>query len=112
MKMKSFVLIDATLTLIAATLLSCTTAILPDLYGNLAPPATAVRTVVIAPDTRLVNVKDYETVKFLVGDKSFAWRFDPAPRLDQLYLNWIAPPNVLDHPVWIIVTTDPAKTDR
>jgi hypothetical protein len=91
---------------------SCSTAPRPDLYGIPAPPASATRTIIIAPDTSLVNVRDYETVRFLVADKSFVWHFDPAPRLDQLHLNWIAPPDVLDHDVRVIVATDPRKTQR
>jgi len=60
----------------------------------------------------LVTVKDYETIKFMVGEKSFAWRFDPAPRSGSLYLSWVAPPNLLNHDVTVIVATDPEKTQR
>jgi hypothetical protein len=91
---------------------SCSTTPRPDLYGARAPESMATHTIVIAPDTELVNVKDYETVRFLVDGKSFAWRFDPAPRLEQLHLSWIAPPNVLDHDVRVIVATDPRKTQN
>jgi hypothetical protein len=94
------------------TVISCTTTIRPDLYGTPVPQENAARTVIILPSTKLVTVKDYETVKFVVGQRSFAWRFDPAPRLDQLYLHWIAPENMVAHDILVIVTTDPAKTDR
>jgi hypothetical protein len=104
MELKSLVLTAVTL-----LLSSCSTTPRPDLYGNPAPPPLATRVVAITPDTRLLNVTDYETVKFLVDDKSFAWYFDLAPRFDQLHLSWIAPPNALQHDVWIIVATDPRK---
>jgi hypothetical protein len=94
------------------TVISCTTTIRPDLYGTPVPQENAARTVIILPSTKLVTVKDYETVKFVTGQRSFAWRFDPAPRLDQLYLHWIAPENMVAHDILVIVTTDPAKTDR
>jgi hypothetical protein len=106
MELKSLVLTAAVTLLLS----SCSTTPQPKLYGNPAPPPPPNRVVAITPDTRLVDVRDYETVKFLVDDKSFAWRFDVAPRFDQLYLSWIAPPNVLDHDVWIVVATDPRKS--
>jgi hypothetical protein len=84
----------------------------PDLYGEPAPLTAATRTITISLATHLVNVRDYETIKFMVDSDAFAWRFDTAPRLGQLYLDWIAPPGLLKHQVWIFVMTDPRKTDR
>ncbi len=94
------------------TVISCATTIRPDLYGTPVPEENAARTVIILPSTKLVTVKDYKTIKFVTGQRSFAWRFDPAPRLDQLYLHWIAPENMFAHDILVIVTTDPAKTNR
>jgi hypothetical protein len=112
MKIISQVFRTAVHVLCAMTLVSCATTIRPDLYGSLVPDSDAARTVIILPETRLVTVKDYEAIKFVIGKRSFAWRFDPASRLDQLYLHWIAPENMVDHAVLVIVATDPAKTDR
>jgi hypothetical protein len=112
MKIISRGLLAVASVLYGITIISCTTTIRPDLYGTPVPQENAARTVIILPSTKLVTVKDYETVKFVTGQRSFAWRFDPAPRLDQLYLHWIAPENMVAHDILVIVTTDPAKTDR
>jgi hypothetical protein len=34
------------------------------------------RTVVIDDKMRSINVKDGETIRFVIGEKSFAWQFD------------------------------------
>jgi hypothetical protein len=75
--------------------------------GDPAPPAAAMRTVVITPDTKSVNVTGGETVRFVIGDKSFAWTFNVASSVFSFDLNRIAPPGVLDHPVKIYVAPDP-----
>src|SRR3954452_17705725 len=46
-----------------------------ELYGSPQPPSPYGRTIVIAPDTRYVNVTGGETVNFVVGSKTFAWNF-------------------------------------
>lgn len=100
------------LAICTALLSACALTPRADLYGDPAPLAAATRTIVIRDATALVTVKDYETIRFMVGDQSFAWRFDPAPRLGSLYLSWVAPPNLLHHDVTVIVATDPEKTQR
>lgn len=67
----------------------------------------ADRTIIIDPDTRWVNVDNGETVKFVVGDKSFAWRFDT---LNQTVvdLSRIAPAGMLlDRSIKAYVEPDP-----
>jgi hypothetical protein len=75
--------------------------------GDPASPAEATRTIVITPDTKWVNVTGGETVRFVVGDKSFAWKFNVASSVFSFDLNRIAPPGMLDHPVKVYVAPDP-----
>lgn len=79
----------------------------PKLYGDLAPPASAQRTIVIHPDTRHVNVEGGEIVRFVVGDKEFAWNFFVASAISSFDLSEVAPPGILDHPVRAYVKPDP-----
>lgn len=78
-----------------------------DLYGNAVPEAGANRTIVIRPNTKHVNVEGGETVRFIVGDKSFAWNFFIGRKTDSFALNDIAPPGILDHIVRVYVSPDP-----
>ena len=75
------------------------------LLGDPISVSAATRTIVIAPDTKYVNVTGGETVKFLVGDKSFAWRFDGP--FSSFNLARIAPPSVLYHKVVAYVAPNP-----
>lgn len=75
--------------------------------GDPASPAEATRTIVIKPDTRWVNVTGGETVKFVAGDKSFAWTFNVASSVLSFDLNRVAPPGFLDHPVKAYLAPDP-----
>ncbi len=76
-----------------------------DMLGAAAPVLAAERTIVIAPDTRYVNVIGGETVKFVAGDKSFAWTFDGA--YSSFDLNQTAPAGMLDHKVTAYVAPNP-----
>jgi len=96
------------LMLSAIALTGCATHNQPiELYGSPQPPSPYGRTIVIAPDTRYVNVTGGETVNFVVGSKTFAWNFFVARTVSNLDLNAIAPPGVLDHPVRVYVAPDP-----
>jgi hypothetical protein len=81
-----------------------------DFLGAPAPPVAAERTIVIRPDTRWVNVTGGETIRFVVGDKSFAWAFNVAATVHAFELNRIAPPGMLDHRVTAYVAPDPRYT--
>jgi hypothetical protein len=103
--------------LFAGTLaLILTTATLPsfsaddhaNLLGAEAAPSTASRTIVIGPDTAYVNVMHGDIVKFIVGDKTFAWNFNGPARISEIDLNKIAPPGVLNHVVKAYIKRDPA----
>jgi hypothetical protein len=82
-----------------------------DLYGQPAPVSAAERTIVITPATRHVNIEGGQTIKFIVGDKEFAWDFFVARTVNNFALNDIAPPGVLDHPVQAYVSPDPRYMD-
>ena len=47
-----------------------------DRYGEMANPAAAMRTIVVQPNARWVNVTHGEIVKFVVNGREFAWDFD------------------------------------
>ena len=82
-----------------------------DLLGDPASPSAAARTIVITPDTKYVNVTGGETVRFVVGDKTFAWTFNVARTIMSFDLNQIAPPGVLDHKVTVYVAPNPLYID-
>ena len=78
-----------------------------DLLGDPAPVSAATRTIVISPTTKYVNVTGGETVRFVAGDKSFAWNFDGEEYAPAFELNLTAPPGVLDHKVMAYVAPNP-----
>lgn len=78
-----------------------------DLLGDPAPLSAATRTIVISPATNAVNVTGGEIVRFVVGDKSFAWNFDGATSAMAFALNLTAPAGVLDHEVFAYVAPNP-----
>lgn len=67
---------------------------------------SADRAIALDAGTQWVNVTGGETIRFVVGDKSFSWRFDgytPAVELRQ-----IAPAGMLgDRPTRVYVSPDP-----
>lgn len=77
------------------------------LLGNTAPESSAARTVKISPTTKSVRVTGGETVKFVAGDKSFAWSFDVPNSITSFELNRVAPAGVLDHKVRAYVAPNP-----
>ena len=78
-----------------------------DFLGEPATPSAAMRTIVIKPDTRWVNVTGGDIVKFMVGEKTFAWNFDVAEGVSSFDLNRVAPPGTLDHTVVAYVAPNP-----
>ena len=77
------------------------------LLGDPAPESSAWRTVVITPNTKFVNVVGGETIKFVVGDKSFAWSFSGPAAISSFELNRVAPDGMLDHKVRAYVAQNP-----
>jgi hypothetical protein len=78
-----------------------------DLLGQPAPPSAATYTIPITPGTRWVNVTGGDTVRFVVGDKAFAWNFTVSPIVSSFELNRVAPPGLLDHKVRAYVAPNP-----
>lgn len=78
-----------------------------DLLGDPAAPAAATRTIVITPDTRYINVTGGDVVKFVAGDKTFAWSFDVGSAVNSFDLNRVAPPGALGRTVKVYVAPDP-----
>lgn len=75
--------------------------------GDPAPPEAATETIVIHPDTRWVNVTGGDTVRFVVGDKAFAWVFNVATGVEAFDLARVAPPGILNRRVDAYVAPDP-----
>ena len=75
--------------------------------GDPAPVEAAGQTVVITPETKWVNVTGGDIVKFVVGDKAFAWTFNVASGVDVFDLSRVAPPGVLNRRVDAYVAPDP-----
>lgn len=78
-----------------------------DLLGEPAPVSGATRVIVITPATKYVNVTDGDIVKFVVGDKAFAWNFDGNEYAPAFDLNLTAPAGMLDHKVIAYVAPNP-----
>lgn len=94
--------------LLVAVLTGCAAhASYADFYGIAAEPAAAIRTIEITPDTRYVNVEGGETVRFVSGDKEFAWHFLVASAISSFRLDRVAPAGILDQPVEAFVSPDP-----
>jgi hypothetical protein len=74
-----------------------------DLYGEPANPSYAVRTIVVTPQTKYINVARGEVVNLKVGSKEFAWNFDGLPQ--PFELSKIAPEGAVDHDVRVYVAT-------
>lgn len=81
-----------------------------DLLGSAAPVSAAARTIVIKPDTRYVNVTGGETIRFVAGEKSFAWHFDGALQVTSFALNQVAPSGLLEHKVTVYIAPNPLYT--
>lgn len=75
--------------------------------GDSAPLTAATKTIVIRPDSKWVNVTGGDTVKFVVGDKAFAWAFNVASSVRSFDLRRVAPSGMLDHQVQAYVAPDP-----
>ena len=74
-----------------------------DRYGESASSADAVRTIVVGPNTRWVNVKHGEVVKFVANGKEFAWNFDGIPQ--SFNLKQVAPEGALAQNVRVYIET-------
>ena len=75
--------------------------------GDPAPVSVAARTVTITPSTDYVEVADDETVRFIVGGKSFAWTFDGPSDGYAFDLERVAPQGLFAHKVEVVVAANP-----
>jgi hypothetical protein len=77
--------------------------------GKAAPEqAAAGRVIVITDATRYVNVTGGQTVRFVVGDRSFTWSFQTgSAHVIPFDLQQIAPPGLLNHRVKAYVADNP-----
>lgn len=74
--------------------------------GDPGSTGTATQTINIKPGTKYVNVTSGQTVKFVVGDKSFAWNFNVGTNVSSFDLNRVAPANILAQPIKVYVARD------
>ncbi len=86
-------------------------AVRTDLLGEPAPLSAATRTVWVGPDTRWVNVTGGEVVKFVSGEREFAWSFNGIEMAGAIDLNQIAPRGALTHSVKAYVAQNPLYAD-
>jgi len=74
-----------------------------DYYGDATNPAAAVRTIVVGPNTRSVNVARGETVKIVANGQEFAWHFDGT--LPTFNLKQILPQGAITQDVYVYVAS-------
>ncbi len=108
MKTKLLVPTIAVLTLSAAALSAGAATMSTDLLGEpaQAPAAVApaaVRTLVINGNTKYVNVKHGEVIRFVANGREFVWNFDGLAQPQPFDLSQIAPAGALDHSVTVYV---------
>lgn len=70
--------------------------------GAAASPAQASRSIVLTPETKWVNVKKGETIKFVAGGVEFAWTFD-GYGMRPFDLREVAPGGALSGPVTVYI---------
>ncbi len=91
---------------LAASLCATAQGIGTRLMGSATPAAQTERTIVVNQDTKWVNVKSGDVVKFVSGNTEFGWRFDgPAPRSFDLQL--IAPAGAVSRAITVYVAPLP-----
>ncbi len=72
------------------------------LWGTSIEASEATRTITITPETRWVNVRVRESVRFVIGSTSFAWRFD-GPGARAVDLQRIAPAGSVIQPIKVYI---------
>lgn len=82
------------------------------LMGTRVDPSEATRTIAISPSTKSVNVKEDDTVRFVVNDKTFGYRFDGVNQGGSIDLRQVAPQGMLDHQVTAYIAVNPDDTNR
>lgn len=80
----------------------------PKLLGDPGEPSPDTLTAVIKPERKSVNVMAGQTVRFVVGDKSFTWNFSGTRYTAPIDLRAIAPAGLIDRQVIIYIWNNPA----
>jgi hypothetical protein len=78
-------------------------------FGVLAPANAAARQIPIKPDTKWVEVKQGETVQFIINNDTFSWRFNGDNTMSEIDLNKIAPAGMLNQKVEVYIDHLPAN---
>jgi len=107
MKSKLFLTSIAAVLLCSATACSFAAENNVALYGSASTATAANSTIVIEPGTNHVTVTKGDVVKFVCGDKTFAWHFNDVSTLSEIDLNDIAPPGALTHAVKVYLRRNP-----
>jgi len=111
--MKPLISSIAALTLSAASLSAGASLKPTDLFGERAQApsleraivtAVADRTITITGDTKWVNVKHYEVIRFASNDREFTWYFDGLAQPRPFDLSEIAPEGFVNHGVTVYVS--------
>ena len=76
------------------------------LLGQVVPPQQAGRTLQIGPDTRYVQVDQFETVRFVGNGQQFGFRFDGPQSVGSFNLQRVAPQGMLERPVFAQIQPD------
>jgi hypothetical protein len=80
-------------------------------YGSVVMNAGSGRTIDIDENTRYVNVKNGETVRFNVNGQSFSFNFDAWPNEESVALSTIAPAGVAVPNVQVYIAANPLYQD-
>jgi hypothetical protein len=99
--MKLLVSAVASIALSVASLSAFAIMTIADYYGEATNPAAAVRTIVVGPNTRSVNVDQGEIVKIVANGLEFAWHFDGT--LPTFKLKQIAPQGAIAQDVSVYI---------
>lgn len=76
-----------------------------DYYGETASPTVAMRTIIVGPNTRAVNVQRGEVAKIVVNGQEIVWDFDGT--LPYFELNQIVPDGTFEQKVPVYVAPVP-----
>jgi hypothetical protein len=74
--------------------------------------AASNRTIIVTGDTRWVNVKHLEVIRFVSNSREFTWFFDGVDQPRPFDLAQIAPTGFVDHGVTVYVSPNEGDNPR
>lgn len=74
--------------------------------------AVADRAIIVTGETRWVNVKHLEVIRFVSNDREFTWVFDGVDQPRPFDLAQIAPAGFVDHGVTVYVSPNDNENSR